>query len=145
MEKRFDSREHWKTLGDFIRSQRRLADLSLRQLAEMASVSNPYLSQVERGLYRPSAEVLKGIATALNISAETLYTQAGLLTGEKASGRLPVVEEAIRLDGRLSHDQKAALIQVYRGFVGGATGDPLDTPSGRYDVAADSRRQTADG
>ncbi len=111
--------EQWKALGEFIRSQRRLADLSLRQLADLASVSNPYLSQVERGLYRPSAQVLKGIAAALDISAETLYAQAGLLAGEPPVEGRPAVEEAIRLDERLNHAQKQALIQVYRGFVGG--------------------------
>jgi transcriptional regulator with XRE-family HTH domain len=111
--------EQWRALGEFIRSQRRLADLSLRQLADLARVSNPYLSQVERGLYRPSAQVLKGIADALDISAETLYAQAGLLAGEPPAEGPPAVEEAIRLDRRLSHAQKQALIQVYRGFVGG--------------------------
>ena len=69
----------WRSLGDFIRSQRELANLSMRQLAEIAKISNPYLSQVERGLYKPSADVLKSIANALHISAETMYTQAGLL------------------------------------------------------------------
>ena len=114
-----DDDEQWKALGEFIRSQRRLADLSLRQLADLAMVSNPYLSQVERGLYRPSAQVLKGIASALDISAETLFTQAGFLAGEapaEAEGP-PAVEEAIRLDKRLTHAQKQALIQVYRGFI----------------------------
>jgi transcriptional regulator with XRE-family HTH domain len=115
-----DGDEQWKAVGEFIRSQRRLADLSLRQLADLARVSNPYLSQVERGLYRPSAQVLKGIASALNISAETLFAQAGLLTGETEPEGPPVVEEAIRLDKRLTHAQKEALIQVYRGFTGGA-------------------------
>jgi transcriptional regulator with XRE-family HTH domain len=114
-----DEDEQWKALGEFIRSQRRLADLSLRQLADLAMVSNPYLSQVERGLYRPSAQVLKGIASALDISAETLFTQAGFLAGEAPAteGGPPAVEEAIRLDKRLTHAQKQALIQVYRGFI----------------------------
>ena len=69
----------WKAVGEFIRSQRRLADLSLRQLSALAQVSNPYLSQIERGIHKPSADVLKGIADALHISAETLYARAGLL------------------------------------------------------------------
>ena len=69
----------WRSLGDFIRGQRELANLSMRQLAEIAKISNPYLSQVERGLYKPSADVLKSIANALQISAETMYAQAGLL------------------------------------------------------------------
>lgn len=107
----------WKALGEFIRSQRRLANLSLRQLANLAKVSNPYLSQIERGIYKPSAEVLKGIAEALQLSAETLYARVGLL--EKDPGARPArgVEQAIRLDSRLSTDQKEALIRVYRGFL----------------------------
>jgi transcriptional regulator with XRE-family HTH domain len=103
-------------LGEFIRAQRRLARLSLRQLAELSEVSNAYLSQVERGLYQPSAHVLKNIAAALHLSAESLYAQAGLLDPEAAPPRSSV-EEAIQLDERLSEEQKQALIGVYRGFV----------------------------
>ena len=106
-----------KGLGEFIRTQRELANLSLRQLAELAKVSNPYLSQVERGLYKPSAEVLKQIANALHLSAETFYAQAGLLDDdvkEEASDR---VESAIKLDPRLTPQQKETLIGVYRGFI----------------------------
>lgn len=102
-------------LGEFIRVQRELAQLSLRQLSELADVSNAYLSQVERGLYEPSAQVLKGIAEGLQISAEELYARAGLLDEEV---RRTSVEEAVRLDGRLTPDQKDALLGVYRGFVG---------------------------
>jgi transcriptional regulator with XRE-family HTH domain len=102
-------------LGDFIRLQREMAHLSLRQLGELADVSNAYLSQVERGMYQPSAQVLKGIADALHISAEELYARAGLLD-EKA--RRPSVEEAIRLDERLTPEQREAPLGVYRGFVG---------------------------
>lgn len=101
-------------LGEFIRGQRQLARLSLRQMAELARVSNPYLSQVERGLYRPSADVLKAIADALHISAETMYARAGLLDASTEGG----VEEAIYTDPYLSSDQKEALVRVYRGFVG---------------------------
>jgi transcriptional regulator with XRE-family HTH domain len=108
----------WSALGEFIRGQRQLARLSLRQMAELARVSNPYLSQVERGLYRPSADVLKAIADALHISAETMYAQAGLLDGSKAGG----VEEAIHADPYLTSSQKEALVRVYRGFVGDAPG-----------------------
>src|SRR5918911_4084134 len=82
-------------LGEFIRLQREVAHMSLRQLGEVADVSNAYLSQVERGLYRPSAQVLKSIANALKISAEELYTRAGLLDD---AAHAPSVEEAIRLD-----------------------------------------------
>ena len=110
----------WKSqmeaLGSFIRTQRKMADLSLRELAEMTEVSNPYLSQLERGLHQPSVRVLKAIANALNVSAETLLVQAGLLEdggeeGEPAGSR---VEAAIRTDPILADDQKEALINVYR-------------------------------
>jgi transcriptional regulator with XRE-family HTH domain len=102
-------------LGDFIRLQRQLSHMSLRQLAELADVSNAYLSQLERGLYQPSAQVLKNLAGALELSAEELYRRAGLLddNGEAAP---PSVEEAIRLDSALTPEQKEALIGVYRGF-----------------------------
>jgi len=102
-------------LGEFIRLQRTLGHMSLRQLADMADVSNAYLSQVERGLYRPSAHVLKSIADALDLSVETLYARAGLLD-QDAADRPPTVEEAIRLDDRLTAEQKDTLIRVYRGF-----------------------------
>jgi transcriptional regulator with XRE-family HTH domain len=113
----------WKSqmeaLGSFIRTQRKLADLSLRELAEMTEVSNPYLSQLERGLHQPSVRVLKSIANALNVSAETLLVQAGLLESVTATeeGEAPArssVEAAIRTDPILSDDQKEALINVYR-------------------------------
>jgi transcriptional regulator with XRE-family HTH domain len=107
-----------EALGAFIRSQRKLARLSLRQLAEMTSLSNPYLSQIERGLHQPSVRVLKLISEALNVSAETLLAQAGLLEAH-ASGdgdsaaTAETVAAAIRADERLSDEQKAALIAVY--------------------------------
>jgi transcriptional regulator with XRE-family HTH domain len=109
----------WGSLGEFIRSQRELANLSMRQLAEIAKISNPYLSQVERGLYKPSADVLKSIANALHLSAETMYTQAGLLdeTTDPADNHHGV-EHAIKLDPRLTVDQKEALIRIYRSFTG---------------------------
>jgi len=106
-------------VGEFIQSQRRLAKLSLRQLADKAKVSNPYLSQIERGIYKPSAEVLKGIAEALNISAESLYARIGLVDPERDPlARTPSVEEAVRLDERLTTRQKETLLSVYRDFVG---------------------------
>ena len=112
----------WKSqmeaLGSFIRTQRKLADLSLRELAEMTEVSNPYLSQLERGLHQPSVRVLKSIANALNVSAETLLVQAGLLENDAEAGEAAAagssVESAIRTDLVLSDDQKEALINVYR-------------------------------
>ena len=107
----------WVSLGAVIRSHRALANLSMRQLAEIAKISNPYLSQVERGLYKPSADVLKQIANALHISAETMYTQAGLLDNTAEADNHHGVEHAIKLDPRLSVDQKEALIRIYRSFV----------------------------
>ena len=109
----------WRSLGDFIRGQRELANLSMRQLAEIAKISNPYLSQVERGLYKPSADVLKSIANALHISAETMYAHAGLLDNSAEAENHHGVEHAIKLDPRLSVDQKEALIRIYRSFTGG--------------------------
>jgi transcriptional regulator with XRE-family HTH domain len=107
----------FKSVGDFIRTQRELMSLSMRQLAEMAQVSNPYLSQIERGVYTPSAQVLKGIADALDMSAETLYREAGLLD-DSVERPGQSVEDAIRVDPRLTQEGKQALIQVYRGLVG---------------------------
>lgn len=103
-------------LGDFIRMQRQLSQLSLRQLAELSDVSNAYLSQLERGLYQPSAQVLKNLAAALELSAEELYRRAGLLDENGEPAGTPSVEEAIRLDEQLTPEQKEALISVYRGF-----------------------------
>jgi len=102
------------SLGAFIRSQRELANLSLRQMAALADISNPYLSQIERGLHEPSVHVLRSIAHALNVSAETLLQQAGLLHSEVASDL--GTEAAIRADGRLSDHQKLALLAVYRSY-----------------------------
>ena len=97
-----------------------MANLSLRQLADIAKISNPYLSQIERGLHKPSADVLKNLASALKISAETMYAQAGLLDGtaaERTAAGAPAVEDAIRADARLTDDQKQTLVSIYRGFV----------------------------
>jgi transcriptional regulator with XRE-family HTH domain len=112
-----------EALGGFIRKRRKQANLSLRQLAEKTRLSNPYLSQIERGLHQPSMRVIKLIADALNVSAETLLTQAGLLHhGEDgtvtADSRAPAVEDAISGDDRLSEQQKSALISVYRSMLG---------------------------
>jgi transcriptional regulator with XRE-family HTH domain len=108
-----------RAFGEFLKAQRELANLSLRQLSEMAKVSNPYLSQLERGMYKPSADVLKNIAEALHISAETMFAQAGLLDPEFRDGHTSgsTVEDAIKLDSRLSTDQKETLIRIYKGFV----------------------------
>ena len=104
-----------ETLGRFIRSQRTLANLSLRELAARTNVSNPYLSQIERGLHEPSVRVLRSIARALNLSAETLLAQAGLMeTG--VDGPTITVESAISADPGLSDAQKEALLAVYRSY-----------------------------
>ncbi|MCW2769328.1 MAG: transcriptional regulator [Aeromicrobium sp.] len=103
-------------LGDYLREQRGQAQMSLRQLAELTDVSNPYLSQIERGLRRPSAEVLQQIAKALRISAESLYVRAGILDADESGARM--VEDAIALDPRLTERQKTALLDIYRSFVG---------------------------
>jgi transcriptional regulator with XRE-family HTH domain len=108
---------HLERLGGFIRSQRKLANLSLRDLADRTKVSNPYLSQIERGLHEPSVRVLRSIAQALNISAESLLAQAGMLEGdEPGPPDVPHTEAAIRADPELTDDQKTALLAVYRSY-----------------------------
>jgi transcriptional regulator with XRE-family HTH domain len=102
-----------RDVGNFIREQRRQAGVSLRKLAKMAGVSNPYLSQIERGLRRPSAEILNGIAKGLRISAETLYVQAGILDDRKDREDLT---DAILADRGLTERQRQVLVQVYRSF-----------------------------
>ncbi len=111
-----------EALGAFIRSQRKIANLSLRQLAELTNLSNPYLSQIERGLHQPSVRVLKLLSDALNVSAETLLTQAGLLNPDDSGGSAgpdgaAPVEGAIRADKRLTDEQKTALIAVYQSML----------------------------
>jgi transcriptional regulator with XRE-family HTH domain len=103
-----------ESLGDYLREQRIAAQLSLRQLAEQTGVSNPYLSQIERGLRRPSAEVLQQIAKALRISAETLYVRAGILNPE--DGEVRSVELAVLADTGLTERQKQSLLDVYQSF-----------------------------
>jgi transcriptional regulator with XRE-family HTH domain len=119
-----------EALGAFIRQQRKRANLSLRQLAELTTLSNPYLSQIERGLHQPSVRVLKLLSGALNVSAETLLAQAGLLDSaagvaaasadDLAAAGEPEpasVEYAITADERLADEQKAALLAVYRSML----------------------------
>jgi transcriptional regulator with XRE-family HTH domain len=101
-------------LGDYLRDQRRQAELTLRQLAEQTGVSNPYLSQIERGLRRPSAEVLQQIAKALRISAETLYVRAGIL--DPSPDGMRSVEIAVLGDAGLTERQKSVLLDIYRSF-----------------------------
>lgn len=130
-----DPVERWRDLGSFIREQRAGARLSLRRLSELAGVSNPYLSQIERGLRRPSADILQQLAKALRISAETLYVQAGIL--DPPAGDADLVAH-IRADPHLAESQKQALTQIYLSFRreqeqhGGAAGEaaPGAAPSG---------------
>jgi transcriptional regulator with XRE-family HTH domain len=103
-----------RDLGSFIRDQRRNARLSLRKLSEAAGISNPYLSQIERGLRKPSAEILQAIAKGLRISAETLYVRAGIL--DERSGHAPDVVDAVLADPTLTDRQKQVLMEVYRSF-----------------------------
>lgn len=103
----------WRELGEFIRDQRHTGHLSLRKLSEMAGISNPYLSQIERGLRKPSAEILQQIARALEISSETLYVRAGILDAHEADTDL-VTE--IRRDPWLNEEQKKTLVQIYESF-----------------------------
>jgi transcriptional regulator with XRE-family HTH domain len=107
-------------LGGFIRAQRQMANLSLRQLSVLTEVSNPYLSQVERGLHEPSVRVLKSIGEALNVSAETLFEQAGL-TSPTENLDDEATENTIRADRRLSEEQRHALLGVYRSYAGANT------------------------
>ena len=102
-----------RDLGEFIRDQRRTARLSLRQLAEQAGVSNPYLSQIERGLRKPSAEILQSIARGLRISAETLYVRAGIL--DERDDDTDLVGDILR-DPSMTERQKQALVEIYRSF-----------------------------
>lgn len=110
------SDDNLNVLGEFIRSQRQLANLSLRQLSQLTAVSNPYLSQIERGLHAPSVRVLKSIASALNVSAEALLEQAGLIT-ETAGTEDGGTQAAVLADGLLTAAQKQALLSVYRSYV----------------------------
>ena len=109
-------RAHVEALGEFIRTQRQLAKLSLRDVAQRARVSNPYLSQVERGLHEPSVRVLAAIAAALDISTETLLVRAGLLDDAEAPAPSNT-GDAIRADDALTPEQKDALLAVYRSYI----------------------------
>jgi transcriptional regulator with XRE-family HTH domain len=102
-----------RDIGEYIRQQRNTAKISLRQLAKLAGVSNPYLSQIERGLRKPSAEILQQIAKGLRISAEALYERAGLLDERQGS---PEVLAAIRDDAHLTERQKQVLVDIYTSF-----------------------------
>ena len=106
-------KEQVADVGEYIRTQRERSAISLRKLADKAGISNPYLSQIERGLRKPSAEILKAIAKALSISSESLFVRAGLL--EHSDGT-PTVEEAVTADATLTERQRQALLEIYRSF-----------------------------
>jgi transcriptional regulator with XRE-family HTH domain len=108
-----DLPDPWRDLGEFIREQRSVARLSVRRLSDMAGISNPYLSQIERGLRKPSAEILQQIARALRISAETLYVRAGILDPYEGEGDL---SRAILGDTSLTEEQKQTLLRIYLSF-----------------------------
>jgi transcriptional regulator with XRE-family HTH domain len=110
-----DLEGRWRDLGEFIREQRNIGQLSLRKLSEQAGVSNPYLSQIERGLRKPSAEVLRRVARALEISSEELYVRAGILDERDEH---PDLGSVIRRDPDLTEEQKKIMIQLYESFVG---------------------------
>jgi transcriptional regulator with XRE-family HTH domain len=118
-------------LGSFLKEQRQNAKLSLRQLSELAGVSNPYLSQIERGLKKPSAEILQQLARGLEVSAETLYVRAGILDERPVPAyEAPSVLEAIAKDPVLTDRQRAVLVDVYESFVG-PTGSAASAPTTR--------------
>lgn len=108
-----DPDRRWYDLGEFIREQRSVGQMSLRKLSELAGVSNPYLSQIERGLRKPSAEILQQIARALEISSETLYVRAGIL--DEPSDQPDLIRE-IRRDPFINEDQKKSIVRIYESF-----------------------------
>ena len=136
-----------ESLGSFIRNKRKLANMSLRQLAERTRLSNPYLSQIERGLHQPSVRVIRLISDALNVSTETLLAQAGLLRhdrGGDAAAPVPGVEEAVRADSRLSAEQQSALIAVFRSMLSAGSSETVTGGSGvRTSQKADNASSSA--
>ena len=119
-----DRNDQLQALGTFIRAQRQFANLSLRQMADLTKVSNPYLSQLERGLHEPSMRVIQAIASSLNLSTETFLEQAGMIDHDASDDSAVDTEVAIRSDARLTDDQKQALLTVYRSYV--QTNRPAD-------------------
>ena len=127
--------DRWRELGNFIREQRDVSRLSLRRLSDLAGISNPYLSQIERGLRKPSAEILQQIAKALRISAETLYERAGLLEIHESNGDTAA---AILRDPLLTEDARQTLLKVYLSL-------RMDPPSGRRGSGAGAPTPAAVG
>jgi transcriptional regulator with XRE-family HTH domain len=128
-----------RDLGAFIREQRKGAQLSLRHLAALADVSNPYLSQIERGLRKPSAEILQRVAEALRISAETLYVKAGILEERDED-----LAARIAADASLTEKQKRALLEVYLSFRSDRTETPEDIIAAAAAVAPSSTKPSQD-
>jgi transcriptional regulator with XRE-family HTH domain len=135
-----------RNLGDYIREQRNSAQISLRQLAKAAGVSNPYLSQIERGLRKPSAEILQQIAKALRISAEALYVQAGILDERYGDSDVP---SAVMGDNALTERQKQVLLEIYESFrrendeSPAVAADPEPAPAPADEPAGRSRARAA--
>ncbi len=132
------SNDPWQSgveeLGRFIHTQRKLAKLSLRELASLTDLSNAYLSQLERGLHEPSMRVINSIARALDVSTETLLQQAGMFHSEATAAEPTApTEESILADAALTDDQKQALLAVYRGF----RATPSDVPADAVDADDD--------
>lgn len=128
--------ERLHDVGEFIRMQRENAQQSIRDLARAAGVSNPYLSQIERGIRKPSADILQQIARALEISAESLYVRAGILDGTPPG--TSSVPESITNDEKLTPEQRQSLLSVYRSFVAAneaAPAAPTDGPDGNRNTA----------
>ena len=135
------------SIGDYIRQQREQAKISLRQLAEQAGVSNPYLSQIERGLRKPSADILQQIAKGLRISAEALYVQAGILEDRPADSG---VRSAVLADPGLTERQKQILLEIYESFrteTAGSQGplDGVDEPVATVEVLPAGAEPAVDG
>jgi len=130
-------------LGEYLREQRQSAQLSLRQLSEVAGISNPYISQIERGLKKPSAEILQALAKALSISAESLYVRAGILDERTDVGeaRLVDVTDAVLADPKLNDRQRAVLLDVYESFVGAPA--PSKAPASKSTKSTKSRRASS--
>ncbi|HET8601317.1 MAG TPA: helix-turn-helix transcriptional regulator [Segeticoccus sp.] len=129
---------HVSELGAYLREQRQGAHLSLRQLSELAGISNPYLSQIERGLKKPSAEILQQLAKGLRISAESLYVRAGILEERVEGAERPDVATAILADPRLTDRQRRVLLDVYASLVG-------DDPAGTHHTTTDPRDHPTEG
>jgi transcriptional regulator with XRE-family HTH domain len=127
-------------LGEYLKEQRQSARLSLRQLSEVAGISNPYISQIERGLKKPSAEILQALAKALRISAESLYVRAGILDErtDDAGARAVDVTDAVLADPKLNDRQRAVLLDVYESFVG-------EPAAGRASASKPARPRRASG